>query len=99
MSALVEAGLTPLEALRTATVNLARYFEKASEFGTIAPGMVADLVLIDGDPLADIRNARRISAVVANGRYLDRRALGAMLVTAERLAPSGEHDVIQRPRH
>jgi hypothetical protein len=61
--ALVEAGLTPLESLRTATLNPARYFGKAGEFGAAAPGMAADLVLIDGDPLADVRNARRISGV------------------------------------
>jgi hypothetical protein len=96
--ALVEAGLTPLESLRTATLNPARYFEKSSEFGTVAPGMIADLVLINGDPLADIRNVRRISGVVANGRYLDRAALDAMLATAERLARDGKHDVIHPPR-
>lgn len=98
LSALVEAGLTPLEALRTATLNPARYFEKTSEFGTVAKGMAADLVLIDGDPLADIRNTRRISAVVSNGRYLDRPALDALLANAERLARSGKHDLIHRPR-
>jgi imidazolonepropionase-like amidohydrolase len=95
--ALVEAGLTPLESLRTATLNPARYFEKTGEFGTVAPGMIADLVLIDGDPLSDIRNVRRISGVVANGRYLDRAALDGMLATAEQLARSGKHDVIHRP--
>jgi imidazolonepropionase-like amidohydrolase len=97
LAALVEAGLTPLESLRTATLNPARYFEKTSEFGTVSPGMIADLVLIDGDPLAEIRNVRRISGVVANGRYLDRVALDAMLATAEQLARSGKHDVIHRP--
>jgi hypothetical protein len=59
--------------------------------------MIADLVLIDGDPLSDIRNLRRISGVVANGRYLDRAALDGMLATAEQLARSGKHDVIHRP--
>lgn len=97
LSALVEAGLTPLEALRAATLNPARYFDKTSEFGAVAPGMVADLVLIDGDPLADIRNARRISSVVVNGRYLDRQTLDAMLAKAERLARDGGHDLIHRP--
>ena len=95
--ALVEAGLTPLESLRTAALNPARYFEKTSEFGAVAPGMIADLVLINGDPLSDIRNVRRISGVVANGRYLDRAALDAMIATAERLARSGKHDLIHRP--
>ena len=97
LSALVEAGLTPLESLRTATLNPARYFGKTSEFGAVAKGMFADLVLIDGDPLANIRNTQRISAVVSNGRYLDRAALDAMLVRVERLARSGKHDLIHRP--
>lgn len=98
LAAFVEAGLTPLEALRTATLNPARYFEKTGEFGSVAKGLAADLVLLDGDPLADIRNSRRISAVVAKGRYLNRNALDAMLVTVERLVRSGEHDSIHQPR-
>lgn len=97
LATLVEAGLTPLESLRTATLNPARYFEKSDVSGAVAPGMVADLVLLDGNPLADIRNTRRISAVVANGRYLDRAALDAMLANVAKLASSGEHDVIHRP--
>lgn len=97
LNALVEAGLTPLESLRTATLNPARYFNKTGEFGHIARGMVADLVLIDGDPLADIRNARRISGVVANGRYLDRPALDRMLAGLERMARGAGHDSIHRP--
>ena len=98
LSALVEAGLTPLEALRTATLNPARYFEKTGEFGTIAPGRIADLVLLEADPLVDIRNARRIVGVVTNGRYLDRPALDALLANAEQLARGGKHDLIHRPR-
>jgi imidazolonepropionase-like amidohydrolase len=98
LAVFVEAGLTPLEALRTATLNPARYFEKTNEFGSVAKGLLADLVLIDGDPLADIRNTRRISAVVSNGRYLDRPALDALLANAERLVRSGKHDEIHRPR-
>lgn len=97
LRSLVEAGLTPLEALRTATWNAARYFDKAGEFGAVAPGRLADLVLVDADPLVDIRNTRRISGVVANGRYLDRASLDGLLATAERMARSGAHDVIHRP--
>ena len=59
--------------------------------------MAADLVLIDGDPLADVRNARRISGVMVNGGYLDRYALDRMLAQAERLARGGRHDLIHRP--
>jgi amidohydrolase family protein len=72
---LVRAGLTPFEALRAATLESARFFGLADSLGTIAPGRVADLVLLDANPLADIRHTRRIAAVVANGRYLDRAAL------------------------
>jgi hypothetical protein len=67
------------------------------EMSALVEAGPADLVLIDGDPLADIRNARRISAVVSNGRYLDRAALDALLANAERLARSGKHDLIHRP--
>ncbi|MGQ0383377.1 MAG: amidohydrolase family protein [Gammaproteobacteria bacterium] len=97
--ALVEAGLTPLEALRAATWNAALFFEKTDEFGAVAPGRIADLVLLDANPLTDIRNTRRISGVVTNGRYLDRPMLDSLLATAESLAQSGAHDVIHRPGH
>ena len=56
---------------------------KLDEFGTIEPNKRADLLLVDADPLADIRNTSRISAVVLNGRLLDRRALDRLLATAE----------------
>ncbi len=65
---LVRAGLTPLEAIGAATVKPAEYFSLLDEMGTIETGMKADLVLLDADPLADISNSRRISAVVSKGR-------------------------------
>ncbi|HEX5870889.1 MAG TPA: amidohydrolase family protein, partial [Longimicrobium sp.] len=67
---LVRAGLTPMEALQTATRNPARYLGMEDSLGTIQPGRLADLVLLDADPLADIRNTRRIHAVIANGRVV-----------------------------
>ncbi len=76
---LVAAGLTPLEALRAATINPARFFGKQSSFGKIANGHAADMVLIDADPLRDISNTKKISAVFVNGRYLDRGSLDKML--------------------
>ena len=82
---LVEAGLTPLEALRTATSNPARLFPN-SQAGTIAAGKSADLVLLDANPVEDIRNAQRISGVVLKGRFLDRKALDQVLVQAAKLA-------------
>jgi len=51
--------------------------------GTIESGKIAELVLIDADPLADIRNTQRINAVISNGRLLDRKALNKMLTQAE----------------
>jgi len=65
---LVESGFTPLEALQTATRNPARYFGKLQDMGTLEPGKLADLVLLDANPLDDIRNTRKISAVVLRGR-------------------------------
>lgn len=76
---LVRAGLPPLEALRAATLRPAEFFGRAAEMGTIAPGMLADLVLLSADPLADITNTRRIEAVVTKGRLLDREALAALV--------------------
>jgi imidazolonepropionase-like amidohydrolase len=65
---LVEAGLTPLEALNTATINAARYLDREKTEGTVERGKRADLVLLDADPLADIRNTRKIALVIVNGR-------------------------------
>ena len=66
-----DARLTPREALWGATLGPARFFGMERELGTIEPGKLADLVLLDGDPLADIRNTRRISAVVLRGELID----------------------------
>jgi 8-hydroxy-5-deazaflavin:NADPH oxidoreductase len=83
---LVEAGLAPLQALQAATLNPARYLEATDSLGTVEAGKLADLVLLDANPLEDIRNTRRIRGVVLNGRYLDRQALDGLLAGAERAA-------------
>ena len=67
----MDAGLTPLEALQTATLNPARYLVATDSLGTVTVGKVADLVLLDADPLADIHNTQRIHAVVVNGKLID----------------------------
>ncbi len=72
---LVEAGFSPIEALRTATLNPAIFLGKEKEFGTVKKGKVADLVLLDADPLVNINNTRRIAGVVVNGRYLSKESL------------------------
>jgi imidazolonepropionase-like amidohydrolase len=76
--------MTPLEALRTATLNPAKFLHATDSLGTVAPGKLADLVLLDGNPLDDITNTMRIRAVVANGRYFDRAALDQLLAEARR---------------
>ncbi|HSE28140.1 MAG TPA: amidohydrolase family protein [Gemmatimonadales bacterium] len=74
---LVAAGLTPLEAIGAATAGSARILGAEAELGTIAAGKRADLVILDADPLADIRNTRRIWRVVKDGRVVDRAAIAA----------------------
>jgi imidazolonepropionase-like amidohydrolase len=76
---LVEAGLSPLEALKAATIGPARFLGLEGTLGTIEAGKVANLVLLDADPLADIHNTRRISGVVVNGRWLGPEELNEML--------------------
>src|SRR6185436_4095961 len=68
---LVQGGMSPFDVLRAATWEPARYFGMLDSVGTIAAGQLADLVLLDANPLSDIRNTRRIVAVFANGRLLD----------------------------
>jgi imidazolonepropionase-like amidohydrolase len=82
---LVEAGLTPLEALQAATVNPARFLGRLDRQGTVERGRIADLVLLDANPLADISATKRIAAVIFAGRLYDRAALDAMLADAERM--------------
>ncbi len=77
LSLLVDAGFSPLEALQTATRNPARVF-RIADLGTVEKGKLADLLLLDADPLQDIRNVRKIAAVVAGGRLFDRQVLDAL---------------------
>lgn len=76
---LVEAGLSPMEALAAATSVPARYLGREEALGTIRAGAEADLLLLDADPLADIANTQRIETVIADGRLYDRTALDAIL--------------------
>ncbi len=79
----VEAGFTPMEALQTATSNPAKFLGIEAKFGSAEAGKVADLVLLSANPLQDIRNMRKINAVVANGRLFDRAALDQILMQVE----------------
>jgi imidazolonepropionase-like amidohydrolase len=78
MRVLNRAGLTPLEAIRAATLNGAKRLTTGlngkgkRDFGTIEPGMAADLVLLSADPLIEIENTRKIEAVMQSGRWIER---------------------------
>ena len=82
----VQAGLTPGDALKTATCNPAKYLDMQDRLGTVEKGKLADLVLLDANPLEDIHNTQKIRAVVLNGRYLDRAELDKLLADAEATA-------------
>ena len=81
---MTKAGLSPLQAIQTATINPARFFGREKTQGTIAGGARADLVLLEGDPLTDIRNTRRISAVLVRGRLLSRPEIDRIVAAHRR---------------
>jgi hypothetical protein len=85
---LVQAGLTPMEAIISATRNPAQCLGRSSELGTIEKNKVADLVLLDQNPLDDIANTKKINAVVANGRLFKKAELDAMLEFVAKEAPN-----------
>ena len=86
LALMVSSGMTPLAALQAATVNPARSLAREMTLGSVAAGRSADLVLLDANPLEDIANVRRIRAVVAAGRFLDRSALDQLLTQAKAAA-------------
>jgi imidazolonepropionase-like amidohydrolase len=67
----VEAGLTPMQAIQAATVNVAKAFRKDTDFGTVEPGKVADLIAVDGDPLKDVWTTQNVKLVVLGGKIVD----------------------------
>jgi imidazolonepropionase-like amidohydrolase len=76
---LVEAGLTPYQALRTGTVNPAAFFGLSRTFGAVEPGLEADLILLDDNPVERIDATRRIHGVMLRGKWLSRLDLDARL--------------------
>jgi imidazolonepropionase-like amidohydrolase len=83
---LVRAGMTPMQALQTATLNPAIAFDSTGNLGTISPGKLADLVLLDANPLEHIENTQRIDTVFQNGHVYRRKDLDVLLARAELLA-------------
>lgn len=90
---LEQAGLDPTQVLRAATRNAATALGEEAVFGRIAPGQRADLVLLAGNPAADLSALEAVSAVIAGGRYLDRKRLDALL------AQAAHHDIARTQRH
>ncbi|MGQ0837582.1 amidohydrolase family protein [Actinokineospora sp.] len=86
LSLLVDAGLTPLEAIQTMTKGAADYLGFGRSMGTVTPGKVADLVVLDANPLADIRNSRHVHAVVTKGRLITKAQRERMLADVETAA-------------
>ena len=86
LATLVEAGLTPIQALQAATSTPSRVLGREADSGSVTPGKRADLILLDADPLADIHNTQRIAAVVLGGKLLRRSDLDRLLRSAEDIA-------------
>jgi imidazolonepropionase-like amidohydrolase len=75
----VNDGLTPYQALQTATLNVARYLRQSGEFGTVEVGKRADLVLLEGNPLVAIASTRRVAGVMARGEWTPKTQLARMV--------------------
>ena len=86
LALLVEAGVTPLGALQAATRNAAIFMDASDKYGSVTSGKVADLLLLDADPLNDIHNTTKILEVFLGGKEFNRAALDDMLRRAEAAA-------------
>jgi Amidohydrolase family/Domain of unknown function (DUF4440) len=95
LALLVESGLTPLAALQSATSNPAMFMNAADRYGSIARGKIADLVLLDADPLQDIHNTTKIRAVFVAGKEFDRAALDSILRVAEAAASHATNSALE----
>lgn len=83
LALLVQAGMTPLQAIEAATLRPAQYFRLENQQGSIAKGMMADLVLLDANPLEDITNTKKINSVMRNGFLHTRNRLDEILAQLE----------------
>jgi hypothetical protein len=82
----IKAGLTPLEALQTATLNPAIFMHEENELGTVEKGKFADLVILDQNPLIDIKNTRSINSVIMNGHLIDKDQINKLLEQLKEIA-------------
>ena len=99
LALLVESGVSPLGALQMATRNPALFMDAADKYGSVTPGKIADLVLLDADPLKDIHNTTKISAVFLSGREFNRAALNQLLKDAENSAAISSRDALSGLGH
>jgi imidazolonepropionase-like amidohydrolase len=83
MELLVKAGLTPMQAIQVATINGARFLGIADRYGSLESGRAADFIVLNGNPLDDIRQSRRIDAVWMNGAQVDRESIAAQRKTSD----------------
>ncbi|MEP1035311.1 amidohydrolase family protein [Ekhidna sp.] len=79
LAAIIDVGLTPLEAIQTGTINPAIFFGKEGEFGEVKVGASADLILLESNPLEDIKNLQKPVGVMVRGRWLDRKMIDMKL--------------------
>jgi imidazolonepropionase-like amidohydrolase len=82
----IAAGFTPMETLQTATVNPAKFLGRQDDFGTVEKGKIADLGVLNANPLDDIANTQNIAAVFSNGRYYSRAQLDRILADVQAYA-------------
>ena len=94
----VEAGFTPMESLRTATSGPAKFLGLENSYGSVEAGKIADLVLLSANPLNDIHNTKKITAVIVNGRLFDRPALDRILKQVESAAKRNGARVRANPK-
>ena len=80
---LVKVGLTPQEALKTSIINGPKFFNKEKFYGSIKKGKISDLLILDANPLKDIKNIQTVNGVVLRGKAFDKTALNKMLTAVK----------------
>ena len=94
---MVEAGLTPYEALRTGTVNVAAYLGESDSAGTVEVGKRADFVLVAENPFDNISSAATVSGVFSNGRWRSAAHLANLLNEAKAISGGGHKPLLTVP--